>query len=90
MTKRSRASSRPVASAVIGTGLYVAPRISRVLNRAAPVDMDAAIAAIARRDAVRILPDGLAAANQLSLTTAVPTKFWFVTDGASRTIKIDG
>lgn len=74
----------------IGTGLYDTPRISRMLQRPAPVDMDAAIAAIARRDAVRILPDGLAAANQLGLTTVVPANVWFVTDGASRTIRIDG
>ena len=74
----------------IGTGLYDTLRTSRVLRRPAPVDMDAAIAAIARRDAVRILPDGLAAANQLGLTTVVPAKVWFVTDGPSRTIKIDG
>ncbi len=74
----------------IGTGLYDTPRISGVLKRAAPVEMDAAIAAIARRDAIRILPDGFAVANQLGLTTLVPAKVWFVTDGASRTIKIDG
>lgn len=74
----------------IGTGLYDTPRTSRMLKRPAPVDLDAAIAAIARRDAIRILPDGLAAANQLGLTTAVPAKVWFVTDGTSRTIKIDG
>lgn len=74
----------------IGTGLYDTPRNSKVLKQSAPVDMDAAIAAIARRDALRILPDGLAAANQLGLTTSVPAKVWFVTDGASRTIKIDG
>ena len=74
----------------IGTGLYDTLRTCGVLKRPAPVDMDAAIAAIARRDAIRILPDGLAAANQLGLTTVVPSKIWFVTDGASRTIKIDG
>jgi len=73
----------------IGTGLYDTPRTSRMLKRTAPVDMDAAIAAIARRDAVRILPDGLAAANQLGLTTVVPAKVWFMTDGPSRTIKFD-
>ena len=74
----------------IGTGLYDTPRTCDVLKRPAPVDMDAAIAAIARRDAVRILPDGLAAAHQLGLTTVVPSKVWFVTDGASRTINIGG
>ena len=39
---------------------------------------------------VRIMPDGLAAANQLGLTNALPAKASYVTDGSSRTIKIDG
>ena len=74
----------------VGHGLYDMPRISNVLKRAAPVDLDAAIAALARRDSVRIMPDGLVAANQLGLTNAVPAKVSFVTDGHSRTVKIDG
>ena len=36
------------------------------------------------------MPDGLVAANQLGLTNAVPAKVSFVTDGHSRTLKIDG
>ena len=74
----------------VGHGLYDMPRISNVLKRPAPVDLDAAIAALARRDSVRIMPDGLVAANQLGLTNAVPAKVSFVTDGHSRTVKIDG
>ena len=74
----------------VGHGLYDMPRISNVLKRPAPVDLDAAIAALARRDGVRIMPDGLVAANQLGLTNAVPAKVSFVTDGHSRTLKIDG
>ena len=74
----------------VGHGLYDMPRMSDVLKRPAPVDLDAAIAAIARRDGVRIMPDGLAAANQLGLTNALPAKASYVTDGSSRTIKIDG
>ena len=74
----------------VGHGLYDLPRISNVLKRPAPVDLDAAIAALARRDGVRIMPDGLAAANQLGLTNAVPAKASYVTDGHSRTVKIDG
>ena len=73
-----------------GHGFYDMPRISNVLKRPAPVDLDAAIAALARRDGVRIMPDGLAAANQLGLTNAVPAKASYVTDGHSRTVKIDG
>ena len=74
----------------VGHGLYDMPRFSNVLKRPAPVDLDAAIAALARRDGVRIMPDGLVAANQLGLTNAVPAKVSFVTDGHSRTVKIEG
>lgn len=74
----------------VARGMYDKPRISNVLKQPAPVDLDAAIAALARRDGVRILPDGLVAANQLGLTNAVPAKVSFVTDGHSRTLKIDG
>ncbi len=74
----------------VGHGLYDMPRMSDVLKRTAPVDLDVAIAALARRDGVRIMPDGLAAANQLGLTNALPAKASYVTDGSSRTVKIDG
>ena len=73
-----------------GHGLYDRPRISDVLKRTAPVDLDAAIAALARRDGVRIMPDGSVAANRLGLTNAVPAKPRYVTDGSTRTMKIDG
>lgn len=74
----------------VGHGLYDMPRMSDVLKRPAPVNWDAAIAALARRDSVRIIPDGLVAANQLGLTSAVPVKASYVTDGSTRTLKIDG
>ena len=74
----------------VGHGLYDMPRMSTVLKRAAPVDLDAAIEALARRDGVRVMPDGLVAANQLGLTNAVPAKASYLTDGSTRTLKIDG
>ena len=74
----------------VGHGLYDMPRMSTVLKRAAPVDLDADIAALARRDGIRIVPDGLVAANQPGLTTAVPAKVSYVTDGSTRTLKIGG
>ena len=61
-----------------------------MLKGPVPVDLDAAIAALVRRDGVRIMPDGLDAANQLGLTNAVPAKAIYVTDGHSRTLKIGG
>ena len=74
----------------LSQGLYDMPRVSGVLKRLAPPDVDAVVAAIARREGVRIMPDGLVAANQLGLTNAVPAKAVYVTDGSSRTVKIDG
>jgi len=74
----------------VGHGLYDRPRMSKLLKRMAPVDLDAAIAAIARRDGLRIMPDGLVAANRLGLTNAVPAKAAYLTDGHSRKLKIGG
>ena len=72
----------------LGRGLYDLPRTSGVLKRPAPVDIEKAVAAIARRDGVRIMPDGIVAANQLGLTNAVPAKTSYVTDGPTRDVKI--
>ena len=72
----------------VGRGLYDLPRMSGILHRPAPVDMDSALAALARRDGIRIMPDGIAAAYQLGLTNAVPAKASYVTDGATRNVKI--
>jgi len=74
----------------VGRGLYDLPRFSTTLNRPAPANLDAAIAAVARRDNIRVMPDGIVAANRLGLTNAVPAKADYVTDGATRTVKIDG
>ncbi|MXW41486.1 MAG: type IV toxin-antitoxin system AbiEi family antitoxin domain-containing protein [Acidimicrobiia bacterium] len=74
----------------IGRGLYDLPRFSDVLKRLAPVEIDAVIVALERRDGIRTMPDGLVAANQLGLTNAVPAKISYLTDGSSRTVKIDG
>ncbi len=73
-----------------GRGLYDLPRMSAVLQRPAPVDLDAAVAAMARCDGIRIMPDGATAAHRLGLTNAVPARAGYVTDGATRTVGIDG
>ena len=64
--------------------------MSTVLKGAAPVDLNSAVEALARRDGVRIMPDGLVAASQLGLTNAVPAKASYLTDGSTRTLTIDG
>ena len=74
----------------VGHGFYDAPRWSPILKGPAPVDLDVAIAALARRDGMKIVPDGSVAANQLGLTNAVPARPRYLTDGTSRTLKIGG
>ena len=74
----------------VGRGLYDRPRFSQILQRPAPVNLDATEAALIRRDGIRIMPNGLQAANDLGLTTAVPAKACYLTDGTSRTVKVDG
>jgi hypothetical protein len=72
----------------IGRGLYDLPRISNILKRPAPPDVDLAVKAIARRDRLKVAPDGIFAANQLGLTNAVPAKNAYITNGTSKTLKI--
>lgn len=74
----------------VGRGLYEVPRWSPILKQPAPVDLDAALRALARRDGIKIMPEGSIAANQLGVTNAVPAKLRYLTDGTSRTLKIGG
>lgn len=88
-----KALSRLVKGGVlrrIGRGLYDWPRISGILNRPASPDVDGAVKAIARRDHIRVMPDGIVAANQLGLTNAVPAKTSYVTDGTTRILNVGG
>ena len=43
---------------------------------------------IAKRDKIRIVPTGVYALNALGLSTQVPMKLVFLTDGAAREIKL--
>ena len=74
----------------VGHGLYDMPSYNPIMKRMAPGRLESAIEAIARRDDVRILPDGLHAANSLRLTLAVAAKNVYQTDGYTRTMKICG
>ncbi len=72
----------------IAHGFYDMPRRNETLDKYAPPDPDSIVEAIARRDASRILPDGLNSANLLGLTDTVATKIVHETDGYSRTLVI--
>lgn len=73
----------------IDRGLYDTPRINNLTKRPAVADYRQIIDALARRDQVRVLIDGLTAANDLGLTTAVPAHVVIHTDARRRTIHLD-
>src|ERR1035438_6670918 len=58
----------------IERGLYDVPTLNRLTGKATTPDYTAIIDAVARRDQIRVLVDGLTAANQLAFTDAVPAQ----------------
>ena len=72
----------------IRRGLYDTPRINEALGGKLSPDIDEAARAIARRQRWKIVPDGAWAANLLGLSTQVPSKIIYLTDGPSSEVPI--
>ncbi len=72
----------------LARGLYDFPKNDPQLGLLQP-STDAIAKALTGRDATRIQPTGAYAANLLGLTTQVPMKITFLTDGLSRTVHVD-
>lgn len=68
-------------------GIYLYPKTDKDLGVLYPSAEEIAIA-IAKRDRARIIPTGVQALNKLGLSTQIPLKAVFLTDGAARSIKI--
>ena len=68
-------------------GIYLYPKTDKELGTLYPSTEEIA-KAIARRDKARIIPTGVYALNRLGLSTQVPMKIVYLTDGATRSIKI--
>jgi hypothetical protein len=73
----------------IDRGLYDRPVLNRLTKRPTTPDYRAVVEAIARRDQLRLLVDGMTAANDLGLTDAVPAKVTVHTDARRRGIQLD-
>ena len=73
----------------LAQGIYDKPKVSPSLGPLSPSPDDIADA-IARRDGHRSGPTPARAANQLGLTTQMPAKPVYLTDGTSRTLKVGG
>ncbi len=72
----------------VARGLYVKPQISKLLNKEVMPDLDKVAKAIAKRDKARIIPTGSFALNALGLSTQIPLKIVYYTDGKARKVKI--
>lgn len=73
----------------IDRGLYDRPTINSLTKRPTSPDYRAVVDAIARRDKLRLLVDGMTAANDLGLTDAVPARVTIHTDSRRRAVKLD-
>ena len=72
----------------IDRGLYDQPRVNMLTGQPAAPDYRSVIDAVGRRDQVRVLVDGMTAANDLGLTNAVPGQVIVHTDGRLRPIQL--
>jgi hypothetical protein len=73
----------------IDRGLYDRPKLNSLTRRPTTPDYRAVVEAIARRDQLRLLVDGMTAANDLGLTDAVPARVTVHTDARRRAVHLD-
>jgi hypothetical protein len=71
----------------VSAGIFVRPQIDKMLGKITPKIEDIATA-IARRDKSKIVPTGTYALNRLGLSTQVPMRIVYLTDGSARKIKV--
>lgn len=72
----------------IDRGLYDVPRKNELTGHPTVPDYRAVIRAVTRRDQARAVLDGMTAANDLGLTTAVPARIEVLVDARLKPIKL--
>jgi len=72
----------------LARGLYYFPRVNPRFNIVVPPDADQIADALGRQTGSRVVPSGAVAANRFGLTTQVPARPVYLTDGNSRQIRI--
>ena len=71
----------------ISMGIYARLKKNSLFGEVKP-DTEEIVKAIARRDKARIIPSGVLALNALHLSTQIPMKLVYLTDGTPRIIKV--
>jgi hypothetical protein len=72
----------------LARGLYYYPRTNPRLGMVVSPDAEEIADALARQTGSRIAPSGALAANRLGLSTQVPAKHVYLTDGRSREVRV--
>ena len=72
----------------LGRGVYHYPEINDRLKIPVAPDPDEIAAALGRQTGSRIIPSGAVAANRLGLSTQVPAKIVYLTDGRTCQVRI--
>ncbi len=72
----------------IRRGLYDMPKVNPKLGGKLSPDIDEAARAIARKQRWKIVPEGAWAANLLGLSTQVPAKIIYLTDGPNNEVPV--
>lgn len=72
----------------VDRGLYDKPSTNALTGKPTPPLARAVVDAVARRDNARLLVDGMTAANDLGLTTAVPSQVTVLTDARLKAIQL--
>jgi len=72
----------------VSRGIYTIPKKSPLFGTLTP-SIEDVVQAIIKRDNAKIIPTGLLAENLLGLSTQVPMKIVYLTDGSPRKLMID-
>lgn len=73
----------------LSAGIYLYPKISKLIGPVYP-SIEEIAKEIAKHEKARLIPTGQYALNKLGLSTQVPMRVVFLTDGTPRNIKIGG
>ncbi|MDR3716069.1 MAG: DUF6088 family protein [Puia sp.] len=71
----------------LAKGIYYKPKIDPLLGPLKP-GPEELIQALEEKEKIRIIPGGALAMNMLGITTQVPTRMVYLTDGSPRTLKL--
>lgn len=72
----------------LGSGIYMKPRYSSLIQSIEYPSVDEIAHAIAQKEKARIIPSGAYAVHRLGLSSQIPTRLIFLTDGSPRRITL--